>query len=171
MWSLGRWRWALERKGEGGCWDAMCCAENAGWKKSRDTCGWHSLPASPSQSGKQLWWRTGIVCSPQPGVKREEAGVVWISLSIFCPYFLEFEHRCLLPKAIARDRCLGCCSEHCWVSCISDPVTRTWKPHWWLWQSHGFYSSVTHFQRTWILKLFVQSNLRPECSGCLIPVG
>lgn len=88
-----------------------------------------------------------------------------------CPYFLEFEHRCFLPKAIARDCCLGCCSEHCWVYCISHPVTRTWKPHWWLWQSHGFYSSVTHFQRTWILKLFVQTSLRPECSGCLIPVG
>lgn len=47
--------------------------------------------------------RMGIVCSPYPGMEREETGVVWISLSIFCLYFLETEHTgASFPKPLLR---------------------------------------------------------------------
>lgn len=47
--------------------------------------------------------RAGIVCSPHPDMERRETGVVWISLSIFCPYFLEVEHTdASFPKPLLR---------------------------------------------------------------------
>lgn len=64
VWSLGRQRWALERRAGEGCWGTMCCAENAGWKKSEDASGWHSLPASPSQDGNSCDEEQGLFVLP-----------------------------------------------------------------------------------------------------------
>lgn len=75
----------------GGCWGAMCCAENAGWKKSGDTCSWHSLTASPSQNVNSCDQEHGLFVLPNlawRGKKQE----LFVSLSAFCSCFLEVEH-------------------------------------------------------------------------------